>query len=274
LRFRIVPIIEVLLLALAVGYGSVVLLAWMGQERLLFHPRPIEGPAVAPPGWRIEDIEFTTLDGTRLRGVLALPPAQRPPLVIYFGGNAEEVTSLASMAQSFYGQRAVLYVNYRSYGASEGSPGEAQLVSDGQELFDWALHRQDIDASRIAVHGRSLGTGVAVQVAATRPARCVVLTSAFLSAREVARHLYWFLPVRWLLRHPFDSALRAPAMKAPALFIMGTADTLVPMWQSQQLEAAWGGPHEHLVLDGFGHNDVHVNPRYSEAIRAFLDRNL
>jgi uncharacterized protein len=274
LRLRIVEILKVLLLALVAGYAGVVLIAWLGQERLLFHPRPVETKPVVPAGWRAEEVAFTTRDGTRLAGVLALPPIPKPPLVIYFGGNAEEVTSLAAMARDYYADRAALYVNYRSYGSSEGKPGEKVLVSDGIELFDWAQKRGDIDASRIAVHGRSLGTGVAIQVAAARPARCIVLTSPFLSAREVAKELYPWLPVTLLMRHPFDSAQRAPGMKTPALFIMGTADTLVPMDQSRQLADLWSGPKERLVLEGFGHNDVHVNPQYGATIRAFLDRCL
>ncbi len=113
-----------------------------------------------------------------------------------------------------------------------------------------------------------------MQVAGARPARCVVLTSPFLSAREVAKELYPWLPVTMLMRHPFDSAARAPAMKTPALFIMGTDDALVPMDQSRRLADLWGGPKERLVLEGFTHNDVHMNPRYAVTIREFLDRCL
>jgi fermentation-respiration switch protein FrsA (DUF1100 family) len=274
LRLRIVEIIKVLLLAAAAGYAGVLLLAWLGQEKLLFYPRPVESKPVAPVGWRLKEISFTTRDGTHLAGVLALPPVAKPPLVIYFGGNAEEVTYFAAMANEYYGTRALLLVNYRSYGNSEGKPGEAPLVSDGLELFDWARNRGDIDGTRIAIHGRSLGSGVAVQVAAARPAKCVVLTSPFLSAREVAKELYPWLPVSLLLRHPFDSAARAPGIKVPALFFMGTIDTLVPMWQSERLASLWGGPAERVVFEGFGHNDIHVNPRYGTSIREFLDRCL
>ncbi|HLX24109.1 MAG TPA: alpha/beta hydrolase [Usitatibacter sp.] len=274
LRHRIVEIFQVLLLAAVAGYAGVVLLAWLGQEKLLFYPRPIESKPVAPAGWTLEEVAFTSRDGTRLAGVLLLPPVSKPPLVIYFGGNAEEVTSFAPMANEYYANRALLLVNYRAYGASAGKPGEAALVSDGLELFDWARARSDIDGSRIAVHGRSLGSGVAVQVAAARPVKCVMLTSPFLSAREVARELYPWLPVSLLLRHPFDSAARAPGIKVPALFFMGAADTLVPMWQSEQLASLWGGPAERKVFEGFGHNDIHVNPQYGIAIREFLDRCL
>ena len=261
-----------LFVAAAVGYLGVTALVWLMQEKLLFYPQAAIPRPAAPPGWRIEDVSLQTRDGKRLAGVLALPPAPRPPLVIYFGGNAQEATSFAPSAPAVYGERAVLLVNYRGYGESEGRPGEAALVSDGIEIFDWATRRPDIDASRIALHGASLGTGVAVQVAARRPARCVVLTSPFASALDVAREMYPWLPVAWLLRHPFDSAAHAPQLRMPALVLMGSADTLIPPRHSERLAALWGGPAERVSFEGFGHNDIDLNPRYSAAIREFLDR--
>ena len=247
---------------------------WLAQESLVFYPPPALARPAAPAGWRLEDVAIVTRDGTRLVGLLALPGVPRPPLVIYFGGNAEEVTAYAAEAPATYGPRAALFVNYRGYGASGGRPGEAALVSDGQEIYDWAARRADIDAERIALHGRSLGTGVAVQVAAARPAKCVVLTSPFASALDVAREMYPWLPVSYLLRHPFDSAARAPKLRVPALIISGNADTLIRPHHSDRLAGAWGGPVERVKLEGFGHNDIDLHPAYAKAIRAFLDRCL
>ena len=265
---------KVLLLAAAVGYLGVAALVWLAQESLIFYPRAVAAPAAAPQGWRIEQVVHATRDGTRIAGVLVLPPMERAPLVIYFGGNAEEVTEYAGDAPRTYGDRAVLFVNYRGYGASGGRPGEAALVADGIELFDWARARGDIDGERIAVHGRSLGTGVAVQVAAARPVRCVILTSPFASALDVAREMYPWLPVSLLLRHPFDSAAHAPRLRAPALFLMGEADDLIPRRHSERLAGMWGGPKELVTFEGFGHNDLDLNPRYAASIRSFLDRSL
>jgi pimeloyl-ACP methyl ester carboxylesterase len=102
----------------------------------------------------------------------------------------------------------------------------------------------------------------------------VVLTSPFDSALNVARSMYPWLPVAWLLRHPFDSAAHAPRLRMPALFLMGDADTLVPMRHSQRLADLWGAPAERVSFEGFGHNDLDLNPRYPAAIQAFLDRCL
>ena len=247
---------------------------WLAQESLLFYPQAAVPRPAAPPGWRLEDVSIATRDGKRLAGVLALPPVSHPALVIFFGGNAQEVTSFVPFLPATYGEHAVLLVNYRGYGASEGRPGEKALVADGIELFDWAARRTDIDASRIALHGVSLGTGVAVQVAAARPARCMVLTSPFASALDIAREMYPWLPVAWLLRHPFDSGARAPALRMPALILMGGADTLIPPRHSERLASLWGGPVERVSFEGFGHNDIDLNPRYAATIREFLDRRL
>ncbi|MGE5616113.1 MAG: alpha/beta hydrolase, partial [Bacillota bacterium] len=153
----------------------------------------------------MQSVEFTARDGTRLRGVLVLPAAAPAPLVIYYGGNAEEVTQRSSEVARTYGDAAVLLVNYRGYGQSEGRATESALIADALEIHDWAVRQPGIDGHRIVLHGRSLGTGVAVAVAAARPVRGVVLTSPFGSARDIAVEAYPWLPVRWLLRHPFDS---------------------------------------------------------------------
>ena len=260
--------------AALIAYVAVTVLVWVAQERLLFYPQPMHGKPLAPNGWTLDEVRLGTRDGIELAGVLVKPPAPRAPLVIYFGGNAEEVTAYASAAARTYGERAALFVNYRGYGQSAGVPSERVMVADGIEIVDWASKRTDIDPTSIALHGVSLGTGVAVQVAVARPPRCMVLTSPYDSLLAVGQRIYRWLPVALLMRHPFDSLTRAPALKVPVLVLMGDADTLIPMAHSQRLAAAWGGPVQSVVLEGFGHNDIGLSPRYEESIREFLSRCL
>jgi fermentation-respiration switch protein FrsA (DUF1100 family) len=266
--------VKVLVIGVALGYLVVAALVWAAQEHLMFHPRPAPERPSGPRGWLVEEVRHATSDGTRLEGLLVRPSPERGPLVIYYGGNAEEVTEAAGTAESSYGTRATLYVNYRGYGRSQGSPGERALVADAIEIFDWAARRPDVDPTRIALHGRSLGSGVAVQVAAARPARCVMLTSPFASARELAGEIYYWLPVKVLMRHPFDSLARAAALRMPALFLVGEADSIIPPRHSERLAEAWGGPVERVRFAGFGHNDIGMHPGYDEALRAFLARCL
>jgi uncharacterized protein len=205
--------------------------------------------------------------------VLVKPPGPPRALVIYFPGNAEEATSQAAEANR-YGERAVLLMNYRGYGESGGKPGERALVSDAIELHDWATRRTDIDPARVAVHGRSLGSGVAVQLAAARPVRAVLLTSPFESLAAMAGAHYPWLPTSLLLRHRFDSLSLAPGLRMPAIFLVAQRDTLVEPAHSHRLADAWGGPTQRLSFEGRGHNDLEIDPRYPAAILDFLDRHL
>ena len=261
------------LLAAAIIYVAIAGVVWLAQDNLVFHPMPAAAKPAASPGWNVDEVTLDGADGTKLAGVLVRPRAAgRVPLVIYFGGNAEEVTAHATDAPALYGERAALLVNYRGYGASGGRPSEAALVADAARIFDWAAGREDIDATRIAVHGRSLGTGVAVQLAAARPLRCVVLTTPFASALDVARAAYPWLPVAAMLRHPFDSGSRAAAIKVPLLVVSATNDTVIPPHHAEKLASLWGGSVERLSIEGFGHNDLDLHPRYAQTIRAFVDR--
>jgi uncharacterized protein len=262
--------LKLILLVVVVGYLAIAALVWFAQESLQFYPRPVLNSPTAPAGWKLERVSYKAHDGTPLAGVLLIPPVERPPLLIYYGGNAEEVTAFAADAAHAYGSRAVLLMNYRGYGDSGGKPGEKALVADAVEIFDWAARRTDIDTSRIALHGRSLGSGVAVQVAAARPVKCVLLTSPFDSARAVAAGIYPWLPVGLMMRHPFDSAALAPQLKMPALILMGGSDTLIPPRHSERLASLWAGPVQKLSFEGFGHNDINMNPRYDAAIQSFL----
>lgn len=271
--------LKALLIAAVLAYAGLAALMWLTQDSLLFFPQPARGAALAPPGWTPERVAIGAGDGTRLAGVLLLPPrepgaARAPGAVIYFGGNAEEVTAHSAQVERQYGRRAVLLVNYRGYGDSGGKPGERALVADAATLFDWVARRTDIDPTRICAHGRSLGSAVAVQLAAARPLRCLVLTSPFDSLVAVGKAHYGWLPVGLLLRHRFECLALAPSIRVPAMMIYGGGDTIIPAEHSERLAAAWGGPVERVRLEGFGHNDLDLDPQYAQAIASFLERHL
>jgi dipeptidyl aminopeptidase/acylaminoacyl peptidase len=271
---KTLPAMLKLVFALALGYVGVLALLWFAQERLLFLPQPLARAAIAPPGWTIENVSFAAGDGTRLAGVLLKPPGEHPSVVMYFGGNAEEITAYAAEAAQSYGRRAVLLVNYRGYGASEGKPGEKALVADAIALYDWIVSRPDVDGSRVCAHGRSLGSGVAVQLAAARRLACIVLAAPYDSLVAVGRSHYPWVPVAAVLRHRFESIARAPALRMPALFLVGTADDIIAPVHSERLRAAWGGPTQFVRLEKRGHNDLSLDPRHDASIRAFLDEHM
>ncbi len=258
-------------LAVFVGVCAVLYLL---QERLIFLRAPLvdgdrRAVSLLPD---TEEIEIAAADGTRLHGWLRHTTSDVGPrgLVLYFGGNAEEVSGQVRDAEAF-APWSLAAINYRGYGLSEGRPSEASLTADARVIYDWFAKLDGIDPNRIVVFGRSLGTGVAVQLAASRPVHAVALVSPFDSLRSIAQSQYPFVPVSLLLKHPFDSIARAPAIRIPALVLVGADDRLVPPRLSQRLYDAWAGPKQWISIPDADHNDLHVQPGYWPAIHAFLD---
>lgn len=240
--------------------------AWFGQERLIFFPQPLAGTSHLPTG--TQRIDLRAADGTRLAGFFV--PADRPraPVLLYFGGNAEEISwTLADPRWPAGYARAG--VNYRGYGASEGEPGEAPLVDDAKLVFDAIAARPDVDASRIVVVGRSLGTGIAARLAVERPVAAAILISPYDSLVEVAKAHYPWLPVSWLLRHRFDAASYAKRANVPLLAIVASTDGIVQVPRSRALYDAWAGPKRWVALDGRGHNDLTGDAGFWSAVADF-----
>ena len=263
---------SVLRIAIGVYLGLLALL-WLFQERLLFYPQPLpDGVArmVSKDLRGVTELEVDAGDGVRLRGWLRHTAALRPaPLVIYFGGNAEEVSGEIVNAEH-YAPFAVATFNYRGYGASEGKPGQRALFADALEIFDRLVARPDIDPARVVVVGRSLGSGVAVHLAAERRLAGVILVSPYDSVRSVAQDIYPLVPIGLLLRHPFDSMNRAPTIEQPALVLAALEDATVPARHSERLYQAWGGPKRLVTLPGVGHGNIEAGVGYWPAIEEFL----
>lgn len=205
-------------------------------------------------------------DGLALRG-WQLHPGQRDAL-IYFGGNAERVHDNAADFDRSLPDWTVYLLPYRGYGPNPGEPGEAALVADALALYDEVRRRHP--RGRIAVVGRSLGSGVAVQVAARRPVDRLVLVTPFDSLSDVAATHYPWLPVRWLLRDRYDSARSLPAHRGEWLVLRAGRDRVVPPRNTDRLIAAASTPPQVVAFPEAGHDDLSLSPRYWSAMAAFL----
>ena len=254
--------------AVAIGLPLVVYLA---QDALIFYRQPLPGARRAEVARRfpaVQEVFLQTKDGSKLH---AWHVRGSGPLVIYFGGNAEETSWMIEETSSTPGV-AWLIVSYRGYGLSEGTPGEAALVSDALQWFDHALTLPGTDPKWIYAFGRSLGSGVAVALAAERPLAGLILVTPFDSLAAVAKRYYWYLPVDWMLKHRFDSIARAPQLKTPLLCLIAERDEVIPAVHAERLYAAWGGPKRRVLLPGANHNGTDGALQFWPAIREFLEK--
>lgn len=255
------------LLFIAVISLGVPALAWLAQERLIFFPQPVASTAHLPA--RASPLEVVTADGTRLRGWVVKGAITPAPAVIYFGGNAEEVSWTLADGR-WPRQWSIVSLNYRGYGASEGTPGEPALTADALAIYDAVTQRQDIDPRRIVVFGRSLGTAIAVHLAAERSIAGAVLVSPYDSLTEIGKRHYPWLPVSLLLRHRFDALADATRNRTPLLAIVGGADSIIPPARSRALFDAWGGPKTWQVVPGADHNDLGNDDVFWPSVAKFL----
>ncbi len=203
-----------------------------------------------------------------------MPPSEAGAAVlVVFHGNAghlgDRVSKLTSIIEAGFG---VLFAGYRGYGGNPGKPTEDDLTADARLLLDW-LAAQGVPAERTVLYGESLGTGIAVKMAATREFAAVILESPYTSIAEVAQTHYWYLPAKWMVLDKWDSMAHIGRIRAPLLVVHGARDKTVPTRFGRRLFAAAPEPKELFILEGGAHNDLYDHPQITERVLAFLRRH-
>lgn len=246
----------------ALVYLSGCALYYLQQDRLIFiGARPIELPSDP----RIEPITHV-VDGVSLRGVRVLAQ-EGDTVLLYFGGNAEPV-GYNALAMLRLATVTAYLIDYRGYGDSDGRPSEGVLRSDALAHFDWV--RSQHPQNRIVLVGRSLGSAIALHVAARREIDGIVLISPFTSLRDVAAfHLPW-LPVRPLMKHPFDVVQDAQQTGVEALIVAGENDSVIPLRLTEALVRELPRPAALHVVPQAGHNDLMATGREWNWVRDYV----
>lgn len=218
---------------------------------------------------------FTSADS---RMTLSMPDAQVSVVtrervgaraLIYFGGNAEDVSrNLPEFAEAFP-DYAVYLLNYRGFGGSGGSPSETAIAEDALALFDqvYASHPQ------VAVVGRSLGSGVAIRLASQRPVQQLILVTPYNSLEEIATRQYPWVPVKWLLKDRFESGKYAAHIRVPTLLLAASDDEVIPRASTERLlENFPQGVAVLRVVPDSGHNSISDRAQYLQWMGDVLNR--
>jgi fermentation-respiration switch protein FrsA (DUF1100 family) len=237
------------------------------QRALMYHPERLRTPPAEAGLPEAQELTLATSDGERVIAWF-VPPRGDRPVVLYFPGNAGALSHRAERFRVFVADGfGLLALSYRGYGGSSGSPTESGLIADAEAAYRFAAARYP--AERIALWGESLGTGVAVALAATHRVGRVVLEAPFTSAVDIGAQVYWFLPVRHLMKDTFRSDLRIGKVNAPLLILHGTRDVTIPIGFGERLFALAHGPKRFVRFEGGGHADLD-DYGAGDAVRAFL----
>jgi pimeloyl-ACP methyl ester carboxylesterase len=236
----------------AVGYLSLGAIMFFAQRALMYFP---EGVRTAPAAAGLPQAEEVTLDsGAEKIIAWHLPPRGNRPVVLYFHGNGGALRLRADRFKKLAAAGiGVIALSYRGYGGSSGQPTEAGLIEDARAAYAFAAVRYP---GRIMAWGESLGSGVAIALAAEKPLNRLILESPFTSTVDIAAAQYWFLPVRLLMKDQFRSDLRVGRVTVPVLIMHGDADGIVPIQYGQRLFSLIPGKKRMVRFPGGGHNDL------------------
>jgi pimeloyl-ACP methyl ester carboxylesterase len=245
-------------------YAAACTYLYVAQDSLLFFPEPVNADNLrlyAP-----FEVSFD-LNDQQLTGWYF--PGKIPLTLMYFGGNNSELSdSIADMHR--LGDYGLLMINYRGFGSSSGSPGEAGMKADALALFDEAIRRYSLSPGNIVLIGRSLGSGIAVHVAALRNTAALVLITPYDSIQALAHDRYPVMPTALLLKHAFDTLADVPAVEENTLVLMSEFDSVIPHARTQNLLRHWRGPYTLHTLPG-NHATVVNSSEYDQAVKGFLD---
>jgi len=224
------------------------------QRSLIYYPQPSANGAASRMNLRSGEVDL----------VISIRERAGPAAVIYFGGNAEDVSGSLPELSTAFPERALYLMNYRGYGGSAGSPSEAALHNDALALYDMArANHQDI-----VLVGRSLGTGIAIRLAAQREVSRLVLVTPYDSLQELAASQFPLFPVRWLLGDKYESHRHAPSIVAPTTIVLAEHDEVIPRASTERLFTRFApGVAKLTVVPGTAHNTVSMHPLYLELLR-------
>lgn len=250
--------VTVFLVLMVLAYLGICVLLFAFQRSLIYFPQPRSwgGPATT--------LHIQTPEADL---VLTTRPAAGPKAILYFGGNGEDVSANLPSFSDAFPAHAIYLLHYRGYGGSTGSPTEKAIQSDALAVFDHVRRTHP----NIAVVGRSLGSGVAIQVASKREVSRLVLVTPYNSLQELAMNQFPWFPVKWLLTDRFESWKHAGQITAPALLITAENDEVIPRQSSEQLFARFKpGTATFEVLPGTSHNTISDSPRYIPLLQSVL----
>ncbi|MHC8305597.1 alpha/beta hydrolase [Pseudomonas sp. PB3P13] len=247
----IVAIVVVLYLALC---GAL----FVFQRSLIYFPQPrAVGGAETLMTLAVADAQV----------LVSVRPRAGSKALLYFGGNAEDVSQNLAQFSEAFPEHALYLMHYRGFGGSSGSPSEEAIQRDAMTLFDSVYHVHP----QIAVIGRSLGSGVAVRLASQRPAARLVLITPYNSLEDLAIRQNPVFPVRWLLKDKFESWKYAAHIAVPTLLVTAGNDEVIPRASTEALLTHFAAGVATLkVVPDVGHNSLSASPDYLKLLQEGL----
>lgn len=237
------------------------------QDSLVFHPEPLPADFRFAFPQKFSEVNVP-VDGASLNA-LHFTTEKPKGVVVFFHGNAGSLKRWGDVAESFISRGYDLFVfDYRGYGKSTGHiKSEQQLFDDAEQIYRHLSSRYA--AQGIVIYGRSLGTGIASQLALRHPPKMLILETPYVSLKDLTAQFYPYVP-GFLLKYPLRTDLALPQIKCPVYLFHGTADEVIPYESSQRLLALIRSPKELVTIADGMHNGLRLTPVYNAALDRIL----
>jgi fermentation-respiration switch protein FrsA (DUF1100 family) len=261
-------VLKIIAWAIVIGYGLILIVLYALQSRLIFYP------GILPPDFKFrlvpgaEETMLKTSDGERISALFFR--SRNADVVLYFHGNAGDLSGWQFVAADFtsLGYNFMI-IDYRGYGKSSGKLSEEGLYLDAQAAYDYLIDK-GFAPENILIYGRSIGSGIAVDLASSQPCKGLILESPFSSLARLANEKFPLFFPSLYLRYHFDNLGKINDVRCPVIFLHGSDDTLIPASHSTRLFQRFTGKKELVIVDKGSHNDLHAFKQYEHFLQNVL----
>jgi fermentation-respiration switch protein FrsA (DUF1100 family) len=258
-----------LLSILILTYIAVLILSCSAQTNMIFHPIKLDKDYKFNSEYQFEEVLLSTKDGCEINGLFF--PDSSKKVILYFHGNAGSLDSWQAVYQNFQALGYNFFIiDYRGYGKSSGNISENGIYIDAQTAYDFLL-KKGFYGNQIILYGRSIGSGVAVNLAANNNIYALILEAPFTNFESLIAEKYPYLLPKLYLEYEFDNVGKINNIKAPLLIIHGGKDETIPFKFGKELFDNYKGKKELLFIEKGGHNNLPSFPEFSNAIAIFIE---
>lgn len=261
-------LLKTIALIFVIGYAITVIALYLLQKRLIFYPGRLSPDYKFSTTNSAEEVTLTTEDNERISGLFFRNTRQE--VVLYFHGNAGDLSGWQFVSEDFTALGFNFFIiDYRGYGKSTGDISESGMYKDAEAAYNYLI-KKGFKPGNIIIYGRSIGSGVAVDLASKKKSKGLVLESPFSSFARLANEKFPFFFPSLYLRFRFNNLRKINDVRCPVIFLHGSDDTLIPPSHSRQLFDRFKGMKKIILVDKGAHNDLHAFQQYKEFLQVGL----
>jgi len=236
------------------------------QEKLIFFPpSPINDVYQSVSKNEIELL----INHQKIRGWKIKGDSNQHKIILYFGGNAEDVVYFNFEAEKINAREYITF-NYAGYGDSEGQPSQHIFYENAVNIYDAMISQYKINPDNIIIVGRSLGSSVATYLASQRKVSGLILITPFDSIEKMAANRFKVFPIKLIIKHPFPTIKYITQVTAPILMLSAVQDEIIPAENLKNLKQKIGKKSSYVDYKNIGHNTIQQHSNYYSDINKFI----